>query len=154
MAIETRERTNVDTASEALQATVADLIGLALAGKHMHWNVVGATFRSVHLQLDEIVDAAREGADRTAERMATIGKAPDGRAATVAAAPSDDLPTGRIQAETVVADMTRHLDEVASRLRQRITALADADPISQGILIDVAEELEKQAWMLRSQQTR
>ena len=43
------------------------------------------------------------------------------------------------------------IDELAARLRDRIGRLGDVDPVSQGILVDVDEELEKQAWMLRAQ---
>jgi len=49
-----------------LQATLAELIDLTLIGKQAHWNVVGPNFRSIHLQLDEIVDAARLSSDRVA----------------------------------------------------------------------------------------
>ena len=43
------------TAGEALQATLVDLVDLSLVAKQAHWNVVGRNFRSVHLQLDEVV---------------------------------------------------------------------------------------------------
>jgi len=45
----------------------------------------------------------------------------------------------------------RSVDLLSGRLRERILRQADTDPVSQGILVDVAEELEKQAWMLRAQ---
>ncbi len=55
-------------------------------GKQAHWNIVGPNFRDLHLNLDEVVDIAREGADEIAERMRAINATPDGRPATVAAA--------------------------------------------------------------------
>ena len=39
----------------------------------------------------------------------------------------------------------------AARLHERIDRLGESDLVSQGILVSVAEELEKQAWMLRAQ---
>ena len=61
--------------SENLQDVLVDLIELHLQGKQAHWNLVGTNFRDLHLQLDEIVDTAREATDTIAERMrATLGQ--------------------------------------------------------------------------------
>ena len=89
-----------------------------------------------------------------AERTATLGGEPDGRARTVA----DDeaaieFPAGRVQASEAVALIGRLLDQLAARLGERIVRLAEADPISQGILIATATQIEKQAWMLRAQRS-
>ncbi|MBZ4518154.1 DNA starvation/stationary phase protection protein, partial [Mycobacterium avium subsp. hominissuis] len=43
-----------------LQRVLVDLVELHLQGKQAHWNVIGSNFRDLHLQLDELVDAARE----------------------------------------------------------------------------------------------
>ena len=48
---------------ESLQRVLVDLVELALQGKQTHWNLVGPNFRDLHLQLDEIVLAARTFAD-------------------------------------------------------------------------------------------
>lgn len=71
-------------AGKALQDTLVDLIDLSLIAKQAHWNVVGKQFRSVHLDLDELVTVAREFTDSAAERATAIGVSPDGRAETVA----------------------------------------------------------------------
>ena len=60
------------TLTNNLQAVLTDLIELHLQGKQAHWNIVGTNFRDLHLQLDEIVDAARQFADDTAERMRAL----------------------------------------------------------------------------------
>jgi starvation-inducible DNA-binding protein len=70
---------------ELLQETLVDLVDLSVLGKQAHWTVVGPRFRTLHLQLDEIVDASRQHADVVAERASALGVAPDARAATVAA---------------------------------------------------------------------
>ena len=49
-----------ETVTKALQATLVEFIDLALVGKQAHWSVVGPQFRSIHLELDEIVDLARD----------------------------------------------------------------------------------------------
>ena len=69
---------------ECLQGALIDLIDLSLLAKQAHWNLVGRNFRSLHLQLDEIVDVARKHTDRVAERAIAIGVNPDGRCGTVA----------------------------------------------------------------------
>ena len=61
--------------SDNLQRVLTDLIALELVGKQIHWNIVGPNFRDVHLNLDEVVDIAREGSDEVAERMRAINAA-------------------------------------------------------------------------------
>ncbi len=63
---------NLQTVSEALQGALVDLVDLALVAKQIHWNVVGPRFRSVHLQLDEVVTTARAHSDTVAERAAAL----------------------------------------------------------------------------------
>src|SRR5215217_9729806 len=98
--------------SANLQRVLVDMIELHLQGKQAHWNVVGTNFRDLHLQLDELVDFAREGSDTIAERMRALDAVADGRSDTVAATTSlpqfpayerstadvVDLITGRIYA--------------------------------------------------------
>ena len=67
----------------SLQRVLVDLIELHLQGKQAHWNVVGTNFRDLHLQLDELVDFAREASDTIAERMRALDAVPDGRSDTV-----------------------------------------------------------------------
>lgn len=47
---------------------------------------MGPRFRSIHLQLDEVVSAAREFSDTVAERAAALGVPPDGRPETITSA--------------------------------------------------------------------
>jgi len=139
---------------QALQATLVELIDLSLLGKQAHWNVVGSHFRSVHLELDEIVDLARVASDRVAERIATIGAAPDGRAETVGdTSELPSFPEGFVPATETVQRVTQAMDTVAVRMKERIMAIGDEDPVSQDILIGTTDEVEKAAWMLRSQLT-
>ena len=67
-----------------LQRALIEITALSLVGKQIHWNVVGPNFRDLHLNLDEVVDIAREGSDEVAERMRAINAVPDGRPATIA----------------------------------------------------------------------
>ena len=57
----------------------------ALVLKHAHWNVTGPNFIAVHEMLDPEVEAVLAQADETAERIATLGGTPDGRASCATA---------------------------------------------------------------------
>ncbi|MCX4515284.1 DNA starvation/stationary phase protection protein [Streptomyces sp. NBC_01619] len=137
---------------EALQGALVDLIDLALVAKQVHWNVVGPRFRSVHLQLDEVVTTARTHSDIVAERASAIGVTPDGRASTVAAASAiGKVPDGWIQDSDVVNTMVKALRAVIKGMRERIEVTAEPDPVSQDILIGLTADLEKHAWMFQAE---
>jgi len=133
---------------DALQSTLVDLLGLSLIGKQAHWNLVGPRFRSIHLQLDEVVTAAREFSDTVAERAAALGLPPDGRPETIASAFTLPSPKdGWVRDTEVVEVMVESLAAAIGRLRERIEATEKADPVSQDLLITITAELEKQRWM-------
>ncbi|EFF94154.1 dps family DNA-binding stress response protein [Streptomyces sp. e14] len=137
---------------DALQNTLVDLLGLSLIGKQAHWNIVGPRFRSIHLQLDEVVSAAREFADTVAERAAALGVSPDGRPETIASAftlpgPKD----GWVRDSDVVQVMVESLEAAIVRLRERIEATDKPDPVTQDLLISITAELEKQRWMFAAE---
>ncbi|WP_067973756.1 Dps family protein [Nocardiopsis trehalosi] len=139
------------TTGEALQGAVVDLIDLSLLAKQAHWNVVGRTFRSVHLQLDELVDAARDHTDTLAERAVAVGVNPDGRSGKVAADTKIPQPDpGYLQDDKVIALITDALRGVVERFRERIAATEEADPVSQDLLIAASEDLEQQHWMFEA----
>jgi starvation-inducible DNA-binding protein len=133
---------------DALQTTLVDLLGLSLIGKQAHWNIVGPRFRSIHLQLDEVVSTARTYADTVAERAAALGLPPDGRPETVAATCTLPGPKeGWLRDTEVVQLIADALEAAIGRLRERITATAEPDPVTQDLLIGITAELEKQRWM-------
>jgi starvation-inducible DNA-binding protein len=137
---------------EALQGTLVDLIDLSLVAKQVHWNVIGPRFRSVHLQLDEVVTLARTHADTVAERAAAIGVTPDGRAGTVAKTSGIDTVTdGWVKDTQVVEILVEALGAVIARMRERIDATAGPDPVSQDILIGTTADLEKFHWMFQAE---
>ncbi|MFG2532274.1 Dps family protein [Streptomyces sp. NPDC048516] len=136
----------------ALQGALVDLVDLSLVAKQVHWNVVGPRFRSVHLQLDEVVTSARQHADTVAERASAIGVSPDGRAVTVAKTSGiSEITDGWIKDGDVVRAMVNGLGAVIGRMRERIVATADPDPVSQDILIGLTADLEKHHWMFQAE---
>lgn len=137
---------------EALQGALVDLVDLALVSKQVHWTVVGSRFRSVHLQLDEVVDTARLHADTVAERASAIGVTADGRAETVAKTSGIDTVTdGWIKDTQAVGILIAALDSVIERMRERIGTTADADPVTQDIIIGLTADLEKFHWMFQAE---
>ncbi|MEU3146922.1 MULTISPECIES: Dps family protein [unclassified Streptomyces] len=143
---------NLKTVSEALQGALVDLVDLSLVSKQIHWNVVGQRFRSVHLQLDEVVTLARTHADTVAERAAALGVSPDGRAATVAVGSGIGVtPEGWVDDTVAVGALADALGAVIARMRERVGATGEADPVSQDLLIAVTADLEKQHWMFQAE---
>lgn len=136
----------------ALQATLVDLIDLSLTAKQAHWNVIGEHFRSVHLQLDELVDIARDYTDQVAERAAAIGISPTGKARTVAESTGlPDFPTGWHSTTEVVTAMEATLVGVIRGLRARIDETDKTDLVTQDLLIEASRELEQAHWMWQTQ---
>ena len=141
------------TASEQLadhlQQLSVDLIDLHLVGKQAHWNVVGLNFRDLHLQLDEVVDAAREFSDQVAERMRAIYVTPDGRSRTVAERSSlPDFPAGEVNTADAVDLITASLYAVAGTARRIHDDVDAEDPTTADLLHAILERLEQLAWMI------
>ncbi|MGH3376769.1 MAG: Dps family protein [Actinoallomurus sp.] len=135
-----------------LQDSLIDLIDLHLSAKQAHWNLTGRNFRSIHLQLDEVVDLAREHADTVAERAVAIGVNPDGRVRTVADhSRLHQLESGFLPDDKVVAAITDMLGEMSVRFRERVETTDDTDLVSQDLLIAAAQDLDKQHWMFAVQ---
>ncbi|MFB7933482.1 MULTISPECIES: Dps family protein [Streptomyces] len=143
---------SLKTVSEALQGALVDLVDLALVAKQIHWNVVGPRFRSVHLQLDEVVDTARKYSDTVAERAAALGVSPDGRAATVAVGSGIGVtPEGWVDDTTAVGTLVEALGAVIARMRERVETTGEPDPVSQDIFIGITADLEKHHWMFQAE---
>jgi starvation-inducible DNA-binding protein len=145
---------NLKLVGEALQGALVDLVDLALVAKQVHWNIVGPRFRSVHLQLDEVVSTARKHSDTVAERASAVGVTPDGRAGTVAAQSAiDTVPNGWIKDADAVRILVDALGAVITRMRERVESTDAPDPVTQDVLIQVTAELEKHAWMFQAEST-
>ena len=115
-----------ETLAANLQKVLVDFIALELVGKHAHWNIVGPNFRDLHLNLDEVVEIAREGADEIAERMRALHASPDGRPAVVAAS-------------------------TTGTMREVHDQVDEEDPTSADILHGLIQQLEQQAWFISAE---
>jgi len=135
-----------------LQRVLVDLIELHLQGKQAHWNLVGKNFRDLHLQLDEIVDAARLHSDVIAERMRALHLIADVRADTVAATTTlPAFPDGEQDTATVVDLITRRLQAAVATMREVHDEVDDEDPSTSDLLHQIIESLEKFAWMVSAE---
>jgi starvation-inducible DNA-binding protein len=135
-----------------LQRVLVDLIELHLQGKQAHWNVVGVNFRDLHLQLDEVVDAAREASDTIAERMRALDVVPDGRSDTVAATTSlPQFPADEQTTTDVVDLITGRVYATVDTVRDVHDAVDAADPSTADLLHQIIDTLEKLAWMIKSE---
>ena len=131
---------------------LVDLIELQLQGKQAHWNVVGTNFRDLHLQLDELVDFAREAGDTIAERMRALEATPDGRSDTVAATTSvPQIPADEHNSGEVVDLITTRIYATIDTIRTVHDAVDDEDPSTADILHQLIAGLEKLAWLIKSE---
>jgi starvation-inducible DNA-binding protein len=156
-----RRQDKVDgvTASPALanhlQRVLVDLIELHLLGKQAHWNLVGTNFRDLHLQLDELVEFAREGSDEIAERMRALNAVPDGRSDTVVATTSlPQAPAGETNTTAVVDLVTNQTYAATDTLRTVRQPVEAEDPSTADVLDQLIVRLEKQAWLIKSENRR
>lgn len=133
-----------------LQSCVAASIDLALSFKHLHWNIRGPKFQSIHEFLDIVIEHARAGTDELAERMATIGVPSQGQRGKIPASPVPEIEDGFLQDDIVLVRAVAILDEAIKVLRDAQTKLADLDAVSEDIVISILASYEKDLWMLRS----
>lgn len=138
-------------AAQILQRLLIDLLDLGLQGKQAHWNVRGHMFGDLHRLLDEVVETSRGASDRLAERCLALGVAADGRVASVARDTHlDEFPEGRVDDRDVVELIANRLHTVSEAARSRLGKLGELDVVSQDIVIEVLEEIEKHLWMVEA----
>jgi starvation-inducible DNA-binding protein len=149
---EVREFDAPHSLPQNLQKVLVDLIELHLQGKQAHWNVVGTNFRDLHLQLDEIVDTAREASDTIAERIRAINGIPDGRSDTVTESTTlPGLPPAELSTTETVDLITTRIYGAVDTIRTVHDDVDAADPSSADLLHAIIDDLEKAAWMLKSE---
>jgi starvation-inducible DNA-binding protein len=141
-----------DSTGAVLQDTLVDLIDLSLIAKQAHWNVVGTNFRSVHLQLDELVATARQYVDDVAERASALGVAPNGTAAIVRDGSGlPGYPLGWQSDRDTIEHVVGTLSALIGRLRPRIEETEKTDLVTQDMLIAITGAVEEAHWMWQAQ---
>jgi starvation-inducible DNA-binding protein len=136
---------------QVLQDRLRSLVDLTLTLKHIHWNVVGPTFIAVHEMLDPQYDRAAAMVDAVAERIATLGGQPDGRAGSLVRDRRwGDYPLGRAQVPVHLRELDRVYAGVIADHRRAFEQLHDADPVSEDLLIGQTGDLELSQWFVRA----
>ncbi|MBW8173871.1 DNA starvation/stationary phase protection protein [Ornithinimicrobium sp. Arc0846-15] len=135
----------------ALQDRLSAYNDLHLTLKHIHWNVVGPNFISVHEMIDPQVELVRGYADEVAERIATMGGAPNGTPGAILKDRTwDDYSLGRDLVPAHLAAMDLVYVGVIESNRKAITTAGDIDPVTEDMLIGHTAELEKFQWFVRA----
>ncbi|MGN6599845.1 MAG: Dps family protein [Actinomycetes bacterium] len=134
-----------------LQQRLNALTDLHLTLKHVHWNVVGPNFISVHEMLDPQVDAVRGMSDAVAERIATLGFSPVGTPGKLVEDRSwDDYSLGRAGAIEHLGALEVVYRGVISDHRDAMRETEELDPVTQDLLIDQLKDLELFQWFIRA----
>ncbi|MEB3980627.1 DNA starvation/stationary phase protection protein Dps [Mycobacterium sp. 663a-19] len=137
--------------TELLQKQLSTYNDLHLTLKHIHWNVVGPNFIGVHEMIDPQVEAVRGFADDVAERIAALGASPQGTPAAIIRDRSwDDYSVGRDTVQAHLAALDLVYTGVIEDIRQAIDDTDDIDRVTQDLLIDQAQNLEKFQWFVRA----
>ena len=135
--------------AQVLGPVVVDLTALSVDSKQAHWHVRGANFQAVHELLDLVVGHARQYADTAAERVVALGLPIDVRIQTVAKkATTGTMTAGFQQAHTVIVEVISAIDAALVTVRTAIEELAELDPVSQDVAIEIARGLQKDRWFL------
>lgn len=136
---------------ELLQARLHAANDLHLTLKHVHWNVVGPHFISVHEMIDPQVDVVRGYADDLAERIATLGGSPQGTPGSIVANRTwDEYSIGRATTQEHLGALDLVYQGVITSYREAITELEELDPVTQDMFIGQTDKLELFHWFVRA----
>jgi starvation-inducible DNA-binding protein len=124
---------------------------LHLTLKHVHWNVVGPHFISVHEMIDPQVDAVRGFSDAIAERIATLGGSPVGTPGALVEQRSwDEYSIGRATTQEHLGALDLVYQGVITSYRSAIQELDELDLVTQDMLIGQTDALELFHWFIRA----
>lgn len=137
--------------SDLLQDRLLGLLDLGMTLKHVHWNVVGPGFMSVHKLLDDQVAGVRDMADAVAERIATLGGIPSGLPGfLVDNRRWDDYSLGRAVVAAHLGGLDKVYEGVAGDHRAAIDKVEAKDPVTADMLTAQTGELELYQWFIRA----
>ena len=115
-------------------------------------NKVAVVISAMGHTTDELVTLARNYTDEVAERANAIGVSPNGKARTVVESSGiPDYPEGWRTDEDTVEAMVDTLAALIRKLRKGIDETDKSDLVTQDLLIQITQELEKAHWMWQAQ---
>jgi starvation-inducible DNA-binding protein len=145
------DRADAAEVADVLQDRLLALIDLTLTLKHIHWNVVGPTFISVHEMLDPQYAGVSAMVDDVAERIATLGSEPNGLAGNLVATRAwEDYPHRRAQVPVHLRELDEVYTGVITDNRKAIERLGELDALSEDLLVGQTRDLEMYQWFVRA----
>lgn len=116
---------------------------------NFHWNVKGPSFFALHEKFEELYDQAATHIDELAERVLALKATPVGtmkeylEMSSIKEASGTETASEMLQ--SLVADYTLMIDHLKAGVE---AAGNNDDVVTEGMLTDIIEELEKHLWML------
>jgi starvation-inducible DNA-binding protein len=145
------DETTANRVISTLDNRMVALLDLALTLKHVHWNVVGPNFISVHEMLDPQVDAVRDMTDTIAERIATLGGTPVGTPQSISERRTwDDYSLGKALVMEHLGALDLVYNGVNSDHRKAMIEMGELDPVSEDMLIGQLTDMEQFQWFIRA----
>lgn len=135
-----------------LNGLLADHFTLLLKVWQFHWNVVGPSFGSYHEDFKELYEAEFERVDSVAERIRALGATPLGSMEAMLQKnhifehTSQTVPSA-MEMWKVINDDWHEVIQVIHSIHSQIT---EEDIATKSLLENMAEEMEKEAWMIHS----
>lgn len=135
---------------EQLNKGLATMADLGLIAKQAHWNVRGPNFQGLHELLDVIAAEVREWSDMLAERAVTLGGTAHGTSQDIVKKSAlKAFPSNEHRWEALTTEVYQRMYTAGEQLRGFAGDLED-ELITQDLVIEIVQGLEKRAWMLRS----
>jgi starvation-inducible DNA-binding protein len=137
--------------AEILQQRLVSLLDLGLTLKHIHWNVVGPNFISVHEMLDPHYAGVQAMIDDLAERIATLGGVPSGLPGRLVGDRTwTDYQLDRADSLSHLGALDVVYDGIIRDHRAAMERTSRVDRVSENLLTDQTGVLEKYQWFVRS----
>ena len=137
--------------TESLNIVLADSYALYLKTHNYHWNVVGPSFRSLHMMFEEQYTDLAVAVDDIAERIRSLGEKAPGTFSEFAKLTTIKEGDKNASANDMVEDLAQSQDQIVVSLKEALSVAQKAeDEVTSDLLIGRMAIHEKAAWMLKS----
>jgi starvation-inducible DNA-binding protein len=137
--------------TESLNIALADSYALYLKTHNYHWNVVGPSFRSLHMMFEEQYTDLAVAVDDIAERIRSLGEKAPGTFSEFSKLTSIKEGDKNANANDMVKDLAQSQGQIIVSLKEALNIAQKADDeVTADLLIGRMAIHEKAAWMLKS----
>lgn len=138
--------------AQEMQKVLYCAIDLNMQIKESHWSMHGREFLSVHRLFDEVAETVEDTIDDIAERIAQLGRKPEGTLQTVASKSTlPAYPTSLNSIDEHIEVISQRMTFVTSLALQAIANMEEnKDPVSVDLLTARTRELDKLTWLVES----